>query len=37
MERHNHDHILYWDAKVEQVVPHVAKGWEVKTAARPSS
>jgi peptide/nickel transport system substrate-binding protein len=34
MERHNHDHILYWDAKVEQVVPHVAKGWEVQDGGK---
>jgi peptide/nickel transport system substrate-binding protein len=34
MERHNHDHILYWDAKVETVVPHIAKGWEVQDGGK---
>jgi peptide/nickel transport system substrate-binding protein len=28
MERHNHDHLIYWDAKVETIVPHIARGWE---------
>ena len=34
MERHNHDHLIYWDAKVETIVPNVAKGWEVQDGGK---
>jgi peptide/nickel transport system substrate-binding protein len=34
MERHNHDHLIYFDAKVEQLVPNVAKGWDVQDGGR---
>ena len=34
MERHNHDHLIYWDAKVEKVVPHVAKGWDIQDGGK---
>jgi len=34
MERHNHDHLLYWDAKVETVVPNVAQGWDVQDGGK---
>jgi peptide/nickel transport system substrate-binding protein len=34
MQRHFHDHLLYWDAKMEKVVPHVAKSWEAKDGGR---
>jgi peptide/nickel transport system substrate-binding protein len=34
MDRHVHDHLIYWDAKVEQLVPHVAKGWEVQDGGK---
>ncbi len=34
MERHNHDHLIYWDAKVETVVPHIAKGWEAQDGGK---
>jgi peptide/nickel transport system substrate-binding protein len=34
MERHNHDHLLYWDAKVETVVPNVAQGWEAQDGGK---
>ncbi|HEV8637034.1 MAG TPA: ABC transporter substrate-binding protein, partial [Chloroflexota bacterium] len=34
MERHFHDHILYWDAKMEKVVPHVAKAWKVEDGGK---
>lgn len=30
MERHMHDHLLFWDAAVSKVVPHIAKSWEVQ-------
>lgn len=30
IQRISHDHLLYWDATVTKVVPHVAKAWEVK-------
>jgi peptide/nickel transport system substrate-binding protein len=29
LERHMHDHLLYWDTAVQKVVPNVAKSWEV--------
>jgi peptide/nickel transport system substrate-binding protein len=29
MDRHMHDHLIYWDQLVQKVVPHVAKGFEV--------
>src|SRR3989442_10462884 len=34
MERHNHDHLLYWDAKVETVVPNVAQGWDIQDGGK---
>jgi peptide/nickel transport system substrate-binding protein len=34
MERHNHDHLVYWDPKVETVVPNVAKGWELQDGGK---
>jgi peptide/nickel transport system substrate-binding protein len=34
MERHNHDHLIYFDAKVETLVPNVAKGWDVQDGGR---
>jgi ABC-type transport system substrate-binding protein len=34
MERHNHDHLIYWDAKVETIVPHIAKGWEIQDGGK---
>jgi peptide/nickel transport system substrate-binding protein len=34
MERHNHDHLIYWDAKVETIVPNVAKGWEIQDGGK---
>jgi peptide/nickel transport system substrate-binding protein len=34
MERHNHDHLLYWDPKVETVVPNVAQGWDIQDDGR---
>ena len=34
MERHNHDHLLYWDAKVETVVPNVAHGWDIQDGGK---
>jgi peptide/nickel transport system substrate-binding protein len=34
MERHNHDHLIYWDAKVETIVPHIAKGWDIRDGGK---
>ena len=34
MERHNHDHLIYWDAKVEKVVPHIARGWDIQDGGK---
>ncbi|HZQ98537.1 MAG TPA: ABC transporter substrate-binding protein [Chloroflexota bacterium] len=34
MERHMHDHLIYWDPKVEKVVPHIAKGWDVQDGGK---
>ena len=34
MERHNHDHLVYFDAKVETVVPNVAKGWDIQDGGK---
>jgi peptide/nickel transport system substrate-binding protein len=34
MERHNHDHLIYWDAKIETIVPNVAKGWELQDGGK---
>ena len=34
MERHMHDHILYWDPLMQKVVPHVAKGWDVQDGGK---
>ncbi len=30
IQRISHDHLLYWDASVTEVVPNVAKSWEVR-------
>lgn len=34
MERHNHDHLIFWDPKVENLVPHIAKGWDIQDGGR---
>jgi peptide/nickel transport system substrate-binding protein len=34
MERHNHDHLIYWDARVEKLVPNVAKGWDIQDGGK---
>jgi peptide/nickel transport system substrate-binding protein len=34
MERHNHDHLIYYDAKVEKLVPNVASGWDIQDGGK---
>src|SRR5262245_50176357 len=34
MERHNHDHLIYYDAKVEKIVPNVASGWDIQDGGK---
>jgi peptide/nickel transport system substrate-binding protein len=34
MERHNHDHLIYWDAKVETIVPNIARGWDIQDGGK---
>jgi len=34
MERHNHDHLIYFDAKIETLVPNVAKGWDIQDGGK---
>lgn len=34
IDRIVHDHLIYWDAQVANVVPHIAKGWEVADGGR---
>jgi peptide/nickel transport system substrate-binding protein len=34
MERHNHDHLIYWDAKVENIVPNIAKSWDAQDGGK---
>jgi peptide/nickel transport system substrate-binding protein len=29
LERHMHDHLIYWDPQLQKVVPNIAKSWEV--------
>jgi peptide/nickel transport system substrate-binding protein len=37
MERHNHDHLIYWDAKVERSCPTLPGAGTSRTVARRSS
>lgn len=34
MERHMHDHLIYWDPQMEKVVPHIAQGWDIQDGGR---
>ncbi len=33
-QRISHDHFVYWDPKVEKIVPHIAKSWTIEDGGK---